>query len=128
MICFRVQGNPRPQLRPRATARGKIAKVYKNPRTRKDQEAFLAAAMAYAPDEPMTAPLVVDLRFAMKRPKAAKGLQLHAKKPDLDNLIKLVLDALNGVFWEDDKQIIEVCASKHYDDDPGTLVRIQSRG
>ncbi len=36
------------------------------------------------------------------------------KKPDLDNYIKLLLDALNGIIWVDDRHIIEIHASKFY--------------
>jgi hypothetical protein len=39
----------------------------------------------------------------------------HTIKPDIDNLVKLVSDALNGVMWVDDAQVFEVKASKHWD-------------
>ena len=35
-------------------------------------------------------------------------------KPDADNILKLVADALNGVAYEDDKQIAEMCCVKRY--------------
>ena len=43
-----------------------------------------------------------------------KGLERPCKKPDIDNVVKLVLDSLNEfVFW-DDKDIVELSISKHY--------------
>ena len=36
------------------------------------------------------------------------------KKPDADNIIKVVLDALNGVAWVDDKQVVRACCDKCY--------------
>lgn len=36
------------------------------------------------------------------------------KKPDIDNIVKIILDALNGVAYADDKDIIEVHARKRY--------------
>ena len=35
-------------------------------------------------------------------------------KPDIDNALKTVLDALNGVVYEDDKQVADVQMQKHY--------------
>ena len=56
-------------------------------------------------------------------PKSRKAAMLekiiqHTKKPDLDNLQKAVLDALNGTAWEDDSQIVRITAEKKYTDDP----------
>lgn len=35
-------------------------------------------------------------------------------KVDVDNLVKTVMDSLNGVVWKDDDQVIELKAKKHY--------------
>ena len=37
---------------------------------------------------------------------------------DIDNYIKAILDALNGVYFKDDKQVVEVFASKKYSNTP----------
>ena len=42
-------------------------------------------------------------------------------KPDADNIAKAVLDALNGVIWVDDKQVVELTVKKYY----GTSDKIQ---
>ena len=39
------------------------------------------------------------------------------KKPDADNIGKVVLDALNGIAYEDDKQVIELRVSKQYSEE-----------
>ena len=68
-------------------------------------------------------PLTVDLTFSFKPPEswvnskrleATSGLTKHITVPDLDNLIKAVLDALNGIAYNDDKQIVELKAKKIY--------------
>jgi len=57
-------------------------------------------------------PLRVDVDFVLKRPqnvsikKHGKGLVWSPKRPDRDNLDKAVLDALTGVLWYDDAQIV----------------------
>ena len=40
------------------------------------------------------------------------------KRPDLDNLIKSVLDALNGVAYKDDCQIVTMLSRKNYAEAP----------
>jgi Holliday junction resolvase RusA-like endonuclease len=35
--------------------------------------------------------------------------------PDIDNIIKIILDGLNGAAYQDDKQVVAVVARKHYD-------------
>lgn len=49
-----------------------------------------------------------------KKERAARGLLRCTVRPDLDNLSKLVLDALNGVAYMDDAQIVKLRAKKLY--------------
>jgi len=50
----------------------------------------------------------------------------HTGKPDLDNLAKLVLDAANGILWDDDSQIIKLHLSKMYSGKPGYILIIEA--
>lgn len=50
-----------------------------------------------------------------KRLMAKKGVLRPTVKPDVDNVIKAILDALNGVAFEDDRQIVQVECEKWYD-------------
>ncbi len=63
----------------------------------------------------------------MKIPKSASkklradmlsGAVNPTKKPDWDNIGKIVSDALNGVAYEDDKSIISAAVYKRYSDNP----------
>lgn len=47
-----------------------------------------------------------------------------AKKPDCDNIAKIILDALNGVAYDDDRQVVELIVLKLYRDVPSTVVQI----
>lgn len=49
------------------------------------------------------------------------------KKPDLDNIVKIIADSLNKVAYDDDAQIVNVSASKAYSDLPGVYVTIMER-
>lgn len=53
------------------------------------------------------------------------GKIFPTKKPDIDNVIKVIADALNGVAYDDDKQIIDVSARKVYSETPRVDVRIR---
>lgn len=59
----------------------------------------------------------LELSFAMPRPKSApKRVTRPTKKPDLDKLIRSVKDALKGVVYADDSQVVEVNARKIFTD------------
>ncbi|HDC8330389.1 TPA: RusA family crossover junction endodeoxyribonuclease, partial [Staphylococcus aureus] len=60
-----------------------------------------------------------------KKKKAQAIGQLKVTKPDIDNLIKTVLDACNGHVWKDDNQITEITSSKRYGIEPKIIIRIE---
>lgn len=60
-------------------------------------------------------PLRVDVFFFLKRPKSAPKRTHPTVRYDIDNLIKLLLDACNGLLWADDCQVCAITASKRYD-------------
>lgn len=56
--------------------------------------------------------------YTKKRIKAIReGIEYPCKKPDVDNIAKIILDALNGIAYEDDKQVIELSVIKRYTED-----------
>lgn len=50
------------------------------------------------------------------------------KKPDMDNIIKIIADSLNGIAYYDDAQIVLVIACKYYSDKPRVEVTLRSAG
>lgn len=75
--------------------------------------------------------LRVDLRFGMPIPsswsqKVSKSVEghPHTKKPDIDNLRKLVFDAGIGLLWPDDSIIAQDHAEKIYSLDPHTYIAV----
>jgi Holliday junction resolvase RusA-like endonuclease len=86
----------------------------------------------YRPREPFTGPLEVQITITYpwrtKDPlkKRALGPAPMDTKPDLDNLLKLVLDAMTACrFWKDDNQVTDLKAKKRLGDRPGVKVTIQ---
>ena len=55
----------------------------------------------------------------------ATGEIRPSKKPDIDNVMKSILDGLNGVAFVDDKQVVEVHVEKWYSEDPRVFVEIE---
>jgi crossover junction endodeoxyribonuclease RusA len=62
-----------------------------------------------------TGAVCLKIAFFMPRPKSLpKKVIHHLKKPDCDKLIRAVKDALTGVLWRDDSQVVSVRAVKLY--------------
>lgn len=59
-----------------------------------------------------------------RRHEMVVGRQLPKKKPDLDNIAKVVLDALNGIAYRDDAQVVEILVRKLYGENPRVSVHI----
>lgn len=138
-IEFTVPLIPTPKGRPRVGKVGNFARVFTDAKTRRAEEEFVALAAPHAPEKPLDGPLSVTLHFRLPAPQRVPSWRLAAtmaglvwpeKRPDLDNLVKLVLDALNrsGCFWRDDAQVCAVKAHKTYTgvraERPGTYVKI----
>jgi Holliday junction resolvase RusA-like endonuclease len=77
-------------------------------------------------------PLEVFIWFTMPIPdsysekkKTALIGEYHIKKPDTDNLVKGVFDALNKILWQDDNQVSKVTAIKVYGEKPGIDVEVR---
>jgi len=60
---------------------------------------------------------------AKKRAAALAGAIRPAKRPDLDNVVKM-LDALNEVVWRDDAQVVSGLIEKYYSDRPRLRVEV----
>lgn len=137
MISFTVYAEPTPKGRPRFFVRkkkdGGIFMGAETPdKTRRAEEDFLLQALPVRPPTPLSGPLSVsfDVYRSKGMPKTRKGhseaesgVLRPTTKPDLDNYIKC-LDALNGVFWKDDGQIVTIIARKYYSAKPRVEVTI----
>lgn len=114
---FTWHGEPRGQGRPRFVRQTGVA--YKS----SEDKAFEKSIMlAYKAQNPMATPVqgAFGITLVVKLRQAKGNEQKQAtKKPDIDNVIKSVLDALNGVAFADDKNCVNITAYKRYDENPG---------
>lgn len=131
MITLELYGNPVPQARPRVCRRGSKITAY-DPKYIEKKE-FQWQIQSQHREEALTVPVSLDLIFYMPIPKSTSGIKTrqmqngligHIKKPDIDNLIKFVLDCMNKIVFADDSQVSEIRAKKIYSSKPGTLIRV----
>jgi Holliday junction resolvase RusA-like endonuclease len=135
-ICFEILGAPTGKGRPRACIRGTHAGTYTPDKTVNAEQSILAQALPYKPASPLTGPITVRMVAYMpipkwtpkKREQAIAGEIKPTTKPDLDNIAKLVIDALNGVFFADDKQIVGLAICKDYSLIPRVKIAISDEG
>ncbi len=129
-VEFTVSGDPVPKGRPRMTSRGH---AYTPERTRK-AERLIADAFRMLKVKPfidVAVSIRIECVFApprswskRKQLNAIDGAVKKVSKPDIDNLAKTVCDALNGLAWGDDSQIVKLSATKRYGSESYTTVRI----
>lgn len=109
---FRIA--PAIKQRPRFRRFGGHVSTYTPAKTRNAEaelRLFLTSSGAKLYDAKV--PLFLTLTFGMLRPASApKRVVAPATRPDIDQYIKLVLDAGNGVLWNDDAQIVSLSARK----------------
>jgi len=125
MVRFTVYG----LAQPKGSAKAFLPKGWTRPVITSDNRSLkaweqtvrdrLQAVMAETPRADLEAlfdgPVLVALEFHLPRPKSLpKRVTLHTKKPDVDKLARSTVDALNGVLFHDDSQVVEVRARKVY--------------
>lgn len=126
-IHFIVPGEPRGKGRPRFAKRGSYISTYTDAATVRFEAAIAdAGAHAMGSMEPLHTPISLRIECYMGVPKSwgkkarEEALAGYAVpgKPDLDNVAKAVMDALNGVLYADDKQVCVLRISKQYTLEP----------
>jgi crossover junction endodeoxyribonuclease RusA len=110
MISFVVPGQPQPKQRPR------VVKGHTDtPVETLTAEAKVKACARKAAVKPLLGPVHLTVR----------AYRSDARRVDLDNLAKLVQDALNGIAYDDDSQIVMLTATKWLDrTNPRTEVEV----
>ena len=110
--------------RPRFARMGNFVKTYTPGKTKlRESEIQVLARQEMKGKEIFTGALEVSMNVGFPIPKswskkktkeATDGILKPITKPDLDNIAKLVLDALNGIVYKDDSQVVELSISKFY--------------
>lgn len=129
-IKITLPGEPRGKGRPRFGN----GRTYTPDATRRYEDALRKVASEEARGRrPMEGPLSVSIEARMPIPtswrirakEAARAGDVRPTgKPDADNLMK-VIDALNGIVWRDDSQIVEARVVKIYSEKPALVIDVR---
>lgn len=84
-------------------------------------------AREVAPKVPLDGAVMMMVTFIFPRPKSLpKRVTKHTKRPDVDKLLRCVLDGITyGGIWRDDSQVVSVTARKEYGDTAQTIIGIE---
>ena len=134
MIEFVVYGEPVAQGRPRATVINGHVRMYDPKKSRDYKDYIRLAASEHAPETLLEGPISLWIKvyrptpksFSMRKKKLAElGRLRPVTKPDVDNYVKSIKDALKNVIWKDDSQVVKVVAEKYYSQKPRIEVKIE---
>ena len=133
-ITFTVPGDVVGKGRARAVRRGKFISHYTPTKTVNYENLVKMAASDAMGDNLLFQKAVkLDLLILVtppaswsnkKRMAALQGQIYPTTKPDVDNVLKAICDACNGVVFEDDKQVVHCSAIKKYSEKSGAVVMI----
>jgi Holliday junction resolvase RusA-like endonuclease len=124
IVTFQVDGTPVGKGRPKFARRGNFVSTYTPTKTR-DYEDLIkdAAQKAMGSNEVLETPVTVAIyitvpipqSYSKKRTEAClSGSERPIKKPDIDNVAKCFLDAMNEVVYKDDTQVLNLHIKKVY--------------
>lgn len=133
-----IPGEPCAQGRPRFSTAGGFVRAY-DPAKSRNYKAYVKAVCAeeaknqgwlFNTDLPLEVEIIAGLSIPSSKSKkfkqaAAEGVEKPTKKPDVDNIAKTVTDALSGVIYKDDKQIVNLTVAKIYSKRPGVSVVVK---
>jgi len=124
---FTIIGKPYPLKRPRRASFGGMF----DPKENVHAKRIVSETAKGAIRSPLEGPVRLCAVFYFERPKSHFGKTIkasapvyHTQRPDVDNLVKTILDGLNGTAWHDDAQVVEIECRKEWANEASTWVHI----
>jgi len=135
IVVYTVYGEPVGKGRPRFARRGTFVSTYTPQKTKTyEDEIRMMAKAAMGASEPLDTPVTVAIYIRVgipasyskqKRKDALSGVLKPTKKPDLDNVAKCHLDAIQGIIIFDDKLVVNLHVTKVYAETPAVEVMVK---
>ncbi len=126
-IKFTVPGEPKGKARPRFVKTGDYARTYTPDETVRYENLVKLFYQQEAKGTKLNGEIAAKIIGVFSIPKSVskknremmlRGKILHTKKIDCDNLAKIILDSLNGIAYDDDKQVCRLYVEKIYGEQP----------
>ena len=135
-ITFTVPGSPQGKMRPRVVKRGNFVQTYTPDKTVSYENLvklmYGQEAKGRVFDREKSLRVLIVALYDIPQSTSKKRAELMrigeirpTKKPDLDNVAKIICDALNGVAYHDDAAVVDLKVVKYYSDTPGVTVTIE---
>lgn len=135
MIKFIVPGKPQGKARPRFRKIGNFVSTYNTKSTTEYEKLVKLSAIEQCKDQldkEYTGIVKMSIKAYFKPNKSISKKQYnllighpYLKKPDSDNIAKIICDSLNGIAYKDDNQISILNVEKYYDDEERVEVIIE---
>jgi len=136
-VEFTVLGEPQGKGRPRFSKIGNYTKTYTPQKTAAYENLvkleYERQCNGYKFDERDYLDLRIYAYYGIPKSASKKkkeemitGLIRPTKKPDMDNVVKVIADSLNNIAYKDDTQIVDAMVRKFYSDSPRVRVVIQN--
>lgn len=137
MKCeMKIAGRPRGKGRPRFSARLNRAFTPKETReyekyVKTEFESQVGNTWDFCIDQPLRMTITAYMPIPKSTSKRQMDMMLvdailPTKKPDNDNIAKSICDALNGIAYKDDRQIVDLSVKKRYAIEPKTIVTLET--
>ena len=136
MIVFTIPGTPVGKGRPKFARRGAFVTTYTPEKTAsyenlvkvKAEEAMVGRELI-AGAVAVTILLFITPPASWSNKKMLQALSheiLPTTKPDIDNVIKGIFDAMNEIVWNDDKQVVDFTLRKRYSNTARATVEVRA--
>lgn len=133
-MIFEILGEPMGKQRPRFVRVGNFTRTYTPKETINYENWVKLSYQSFGGENFGDVAIKMEINIYCKIPKffskvkreqAIDGKIFPQKTPDIDNCCKIIFDALNGIAYKDDKQIVELKATKRYSEKERVVVRIE---
>lgn len=121
VVTFNVEGTPIQQGSMRHIGNGRM--IHSNHAKVMEWRKLIVASAIKAGCVPRDGAVKLQIIFRIKKPKTIKR-DLPTVPPDLDKYIRNVGDALSGVAYLDDGQVVEIQAQKVYSEAQGAEISV----
>lgn len=133
-VTFEILGDPKGKGRHRSAVVGGKIRTYTPEATASYENLVKVMYLQQVGNKRLQGAIHADIvafytipkSWAKKRKQAAEeGAQRPQTKPDCDNIAKIILDSLNGIAYDDDKQVVSLTICKYYGETAKVVVGLR---